>query len=182
MRTGIQVPGWLTMRSARRTGGRHLSLPRQAGQQGGRGDPQPQPGRPGQVSLVPPARQRARAITETTSGRQAGIAIRIFAWVGHRQQELSDRVHAAGDAAARQYGWAITKNTGRLGFGARSYRDPRFNNRRQQLSLREQDAAMPTVRQRQQRPARPTPASSPDGTARAHGLEQADGTSGETHD
>jgi hypothetical protein len=133
-------------------------------------------------NLVGPARQRARAITDTARGRRTGIAKRISAWVRHRQRELSDRVHAAGDAAARQHGWAIIKSTGRLGFGARSYRDPRFNNRRPQLSLREQDVAMSAVRKRQLRPARPTPTSSPDGRARAHGLEQPDGTSGETRD
>jgi hypothetical protein len=132
-------------------------------------------------SLVGPAKQRARAITDTAS-RRPGIAIRFSVWVGHRQRELSDRIHAAGDAAARQDGWAITKSTGRLGFGMRSYRDPRFNNRRQQPSVREQEAGMSAVRKRQQRPARPTPTSSPDGRARAHGLEQADGTSGETRD
>src|SRR5215472_12793037 len=100
----------------------------------------------------------------------------------HRQRELSDRIHAAGDAAARQHGWAITKSSGALGFGARSYRDPRFNSRRQQRSLSEQGAAMSAVRQRQHRPARPMPASSPDGRTRADRLEQADGTSGETRD
>jgi len=133
-------------------------------------------------NLVGPARQRARAITDTARGRRTGIAKRISAWVRHRQRELSDRVHSAGDAAVRQHGGAITKSTGRLGFGARSYLDPRFNNRRPQLSVREQDVAMSAVRQRQLRPARPTPTPSPDGRARAHGLEQADGTSGETRD
>jgi hypothetical protein len=133
-------------------------------------------------NLVGAARQRARAVTDTASGRRTGIAKRISAWVRHRQRELSDRLHAAGDAAARQHGWAIIKSTGRLGFGARSYRDPRFNKPAPATSLREQDVAMSTVRKRQLRPARPTPTSSPDGRARAHGLEQPDGTSGETRD
>ncbi|MGO8882748.1 MAG: hypothetical protein ACLQI7_03405 [Streptosporangiaceae bacterium] len=45
------------------------------------------------------------------------------------QQRFSDRVHAGGDALAREHGWAITAATGRLGFGARVYRDPRFGPR-----------------------------------------------------
>jgi hypothetical protein len=66
--------------------------------------------------------------------RRRGIAAGIFAWVGARQRELSDRVHAAGDAAAGQHGWTVTAATGQFGFGARSYRDPRFDDRRRQLS------------------------------------------------
>ena len=68
---------------------------------------------------------------ETAIGRRA--AIRISAWIGRRQRELSDRVHAAGDAAARQHGWTVT-TTRRFGLGARTYRDPRFDDRRRQLS------------------------------------------------
>jgi hypothetical protein len=45
------------------------------------------------------------------------------------QQRLSDRVHARGDAFAQQAGWATTTTTGRFGFGARVYRDPRFSQR-----------------------------------------------------
>jgi hypothetical protein len=45
------------------------------------------------------------------------------------QERLSDRVHAHGDAFAEQTGWATTKTTGRLGFGTRVYRDPRFGQR-----------------------------------------------------
>ena len=41
-------------------------------------------------------------------------------------RQLSDRVLAGGDAFARENRWEITKTTGRFGFGARSYRDPRF--------------------------------------------------------
>ena len=95
-------------------------------------------------NLVGPARQRARAITDTARGRRTGIAKRISAWVRHRQRELSDRVHSAGDAAARQHGWAITKSTGRLGFGARSYRDPRFGDRRRQPGRQQTEG--PTIR------------------------------------
>jgi len=73
-------------------------------------------------------------VNETAIGRRAGIATRISAWVGRRQRELSDRVHAAGDAAARQHGWTVAATTARFGFGARTYRDPRFDDRRRQLS------------------------------------------------
>jgi hypothetical protein len=71
-----------------------------------------------------------RLITETTARRQAAILTRMPAWIGRRQRELSDRVHAAGDEFARMHGWEITKTTGRFGFGARSYWDPRFSDRR----------------------------------------------------
>jgi hypothetical protein len=87
---------------------------------------------------------------ETVIGRP-GIATRISTWVGHRQRELSDRIHAAEDAAARRHGWTVTATTGRFGFGARSYQDPRFGGR-QQLVLRGQDAGMPPVRRRSGRP------------------------------
>jgi hypothetical protein len=70
-------------------------------------------------------------MTETAIGRRAGIAARISMWVGRRQRELSARVHASGDERARRCGWTVIESTGRLGFGARSYRDPRFGERRQ---------------------------------------------------
>jgi hypothetical protein len=57
----------------------------------------------------------------------------MSAWFGRRQRELSDRVHAVGDEQARQHGWEVTKSTGRFGLGARSYRDPRFDDRHRQL-------------------------------------------------
>jgi hypothetical protein len=68
-------------------------------------------------------------MTDTTARRRAGILTRMRAWIGQRQRELSDRVHAASDECARQHGWEVTKSTGRFGFGARSYRDPRFGDR-----------------------------------------------------
>ncbi len=73
-------------------------------------------------------------MTETTTSIRAGIPARLSAWIGWRQRELSARVHAAGDARARRHGWTVTESTGRFGFGARSYRDPRFDHRRRQLS------------------------------------------------
>jgi hypothetical protein len=50
-------------------------------------------------------------------------------WVARLLCQLSDRVFAGGDAFARENGWQITKTTGRFGFGARAYRDPRFAHR-----------------------------------------------------
>ena len=47
--------------------------------------------------------------------------------IGNRQQAISDKAHAAADNFARQSGWTITRSTGRLGFGSRTYRDPRFD-------------------------------------------------------
>jgi hypothetical protein len=85
---------------------------------------------------------------ETTSCTRVGVAAQISRWVGRRQRELSNRVHAAEDAAARQHGWTVTATTGWFGFGARYYRDPRFDNQRQQLALSEQDTAMPLLRRR----------------------------------
>ena len=50
-------------------------------------------------------------------------------WVARLLRQLSDRVFAGSDAFARENGWEITKTTGWFGFGARSYRDPRFGPR-----------------------------------------------------
>jgi len=55
-------------------------------------------------------------------------------WIRRIQERLSDRVHAQGDAFAEQAGWATTKTTGRFGFGARVYRDPRFGQRHAEAS------------------------------------------------
>jgi hypothetical protein len=45
------------------------------------------------------------------------------------QQAWSDRMHAAGDAAARRHGWTVTVTSARSGFSSREYRDPRFGTR-----------------------------------------------------
>jgi hypothetical protein len=58
--------------------------------------------------------------------------LRVAAWIGRQQEHLGDRVHAAGDARARDTGWTVTRSTGRLGFGSRTYRDPRFDQFRAQ--------------------------------------------------
>jgi hypothetical protein len=67
-----------------------------------------------------------RPMTGATPRRRYRVPARIAAWIGRRQQDLSDRVHAAADDRARRHGCEITKSTGRFGFGARSYHDPRF--------------------------------------------------------
>ena len=67
--------------------------------------------------------------TDTTVGRPATRRSRLLASLLQRQRELSDRMHAAGDARAASHGWTITKTTGAFGFGARTYRDPRFDRR-----------------------------------------------------
>ena len=45
------------------------------------------------------------------------------------QSAWSDRVHAAGDAAARCHGWTIMVISTRSGLSGRVYRDPRFATR-----------------------------------------------------
>ena len=73
-------------------------------------------------------------MTETTSGARGDVAARISGWVRRRQREVAAWVHAAGDDRARRHGWTVTETTGRFGFGTRVYRDPRFGDRRRQLS------------------------------------------------
>jgi hypothetical protein len=80
------------------------------------------------------ARQPAKGLTE-----------RVRAWIGRRQQQFSDYLHADGDTSARERGWTITKTTGRFGFGGRVYRDPRFDQLAANAS-RAQPREIPTVR------------------------------------
>jgi hypothetical protein len=68
-----------------------------------------------------------RPMTDATPRRRYRVPARISAWIGRRQQDLSDRVHAAADDRARRHGWQITNSSGRFGFGARRYHDPRFS-------------------------------------------------------
>ena len=53
----------------------------------------------------------------------------LAAWVLRFHRHLPDRLHAGGDAIARQHGWTITPTAGRFGFAGRTYRDPRFAHR-----------------------------------------------------
>jgi hypothetical protein len=67
---------------------------------------------------------------------RAGVAegrFRIRGAVRAVARKLSDRIHAAEDARARALGWEITEIPGWLGLHGRSYRDPRFDARRQAL-------------------------------------------------
>ena len=57
------------------------------------------------------------------------LAADLAGWIAGFKRLLSDRVFASGDAFARQHGWEITKTPTWSGFGARSYRDPRFGQR-----------------------------------------------------
>ena len=75
-----------------------------------------------------------RSVTMATRQQRAGILAWMSAWIGRRQRRLSDRMHAGGDEHARLQGWEVKKSTGRFGFGARIYRDPRFDDRRRQTS------------------------------------------------
>jgi hypothetical protein len=65
-------------------------------------------------------------VAELTTPARASLAAHISSWIARRQRAISNVVHAGGDAIARAQGWEITASTGRLGFGARSYRAPRF--------------------------------------------------------
>ena len=69
-------------------------------------------------------------MTQTATRRHTGsVPRRLAGWIARLQRQLSGRVFADGDAFAREHGWEITTTTGRLGFGARRYRDPRFGQR-----------------------------------------------------
>jgi hypothetical protein len=62
----------------------------------------------------------------TTTEPRPGVPGRLSGWTGPRQQEISDRPHASGDALCRSQRWTVAHRTGRFGLGAREYRDPRF--------------------------------------------------------
>jgi hypothetical protein len=66
-------------------------------------------------------------MTQITPRRGASNIPRLLAaQVARLQRLLSDRLFAAGDTFARAQRWEITTSSGRFGFGARIYRDPRF--------------------------------------------------------
>lgn len=67
----------------------------------------------------------------------------VLAALMRRVRRLSDRLHADGDAFAGQQGWTVTKASGRLEFGARTYRDPRFD---QRMAAVDQDPQCPAGR------------------------------------
>jgi hypothetical protein len=84
-------------------------------------------------------------MTEIATRSRAGLTARITRWVRSYQRELSARAHAAADERARRYGWEVMESTGRFGFGTRTYRDPRFDDRRRRRS---RGAAQPAARDR----------------------------------
>jgi hypothetical protein len=68
-------------------------------------------------------------MTEYMGAVPVSLARRVANWIGAWQQAVSDRAHAEGDAFAAAQGWTVTKSARRCGFGARTYRDPRFDRR-----------------------------------------------------
>jgi hypothetical protein len=92
-------------------------------------------------------------LASASEGSWFRLARRIADWIGTKQQAISDRAHANGDAYAVTYGWTVTASTGRFGFGARTYRDLRLD------SLRRQSCPDDSVRDRRtsraQRPRAP---------------------------
>jgi len=67
-------------------------------------------------------------ITTTPGADQAGLLSSATSWLRSQATALSDKAHAGADEQARERGWAVTNQAGRLGFTTRSYRvhDPRF--------------------------------------------------------
>ena len=112
--------------------------------------------------LVPPPARTGPAgkgdvmIASAESG-QTGLLTRLSAWIGRRQRDLSTRLHAAADERACGYGWQVTQTTGRFGFGARRYRDPRFDHARSARGEDHHDETTPRIRcrPRRRRPAAP---------------------------
>jgi hypothetical protein len=84
-------------------------------------------------------------MTQITSHSQAGIVARITGWIRRHQRDLSDRIYAADDERARRHGWEVTTSTGLLGLGTRTYRDPRFNDRRKRNSCAATQLTVPQV-------------------------------------
>jgi hypothetical protein len=66
-------------------------------------------------------------MTEYTQPATVSAGRRVADWIGAQQQAISDHAHARSDASAIAQGWTVTASTGRFGFGARTYRDPRFD-------------------------------------------------------
>jgi hypothetical protein len=63
-------------------------------------------------------------------------------WIGRTQAEMSDHVHAEGDALAQVLGWSAAAGTGTFGFGDRTYHDPRWSARRRAMVRRRQRRAV----------------------------------------
>lgn len=68
-------------------------------------------------------------MTEYTGAVTVSVARRVADWISAQRRAISDHAHTSGDAYAGAQGWTVTASTGRFGFGARTYRDPRFDTR-----------------------------------------------------
>jgi hypothetical protein len=66
-------------------------------------------------------------MAQASISARRSLAARICGRIGRWQQGVSDSVHAPGEKYAAGAGWTVTRSTGRFGFGARIYRDPRFD-------------------------------------------------------
>jgi hypothetical protein len=84
--------------------------------------------------------------------------------IGQLQHRLSDQVHRPGDEHAEQVGWTITTTTGRCGFGARVYRDPRFDRPVPRSVIDESSSVKDAARSFMARSAHPAAAAGRDGS------------------
>lgn len=78
-------------------------------------------------------------------GHIGSVLSRLAVRKAQLQRQLSDRMFAEGDAFARENGWTIAKSSGRLGLGARVYRDPRFDYRKAQNRLQAGGWSVPPI-------------------------------------
>lgn len=85
--------------------------------------------KPPEASAAMPSREPRRGegpmVTAGTS-QSAAIIRCVTARFGSCALGGADRVHAAGDAFAREAGWSVRVASGRFGLGNRRYRDPWF--------------------------------------------------------
>jgi hypothetical protein len=91
-------------------------------------------------------------MSQTTVPARAGITTRLTSWISRIPQTLSTRIHASADQRARACGWQVTKTTGPLGLGGRTYRDPRFDHRRRQLAPEAPSSRIPQPNLRRRSP------------------------------
>ena len=72
---------------------------------------------------------------------------RLTAWIERRQRDYSDELHQASDALADAQDWTITRTTDVFGCGARTYRDPRFDQlKAQRAAAAEQESSGAAVK------------------------------------
>src|SRR5258707_3849983 len=60
------------------------------------------------------------------AGRPLAVVRGALAWIVGRIEELTDWMHAVGDAFARDACWSVSRTGGRFGFGGRPHPGPRF--------------------------------------------------------